>query len=360
MTQTQQSVVTAVPTFEKFRQVLADKDKNKEEIYDNSALDLFNMCPRKYLYAEGWRLAEQEQEAWYLTSGHGIHEFMYTYDLTGSFDKAIMAFAHRCKAPGTNIDIHLDTEKGSKQEFSIEWGMWLLTRYAELHPIEKERKQFRVLTDGEGKPYLEMGFAIDVGEGIFVGKIDKIIEIIYSDDVYTEGDIFIVDHKSTKRQLNDSFLKKFNPNNQMTGYCWAVHELTGRWPKGAIINGIRTHQFKRGTVESIKEKIFTRSVTMRTPNQILERADQIRWQMKVINECKKIYRETGKLFPFWQNAPNACGAFFGCGFRPLCMSQSDDLVKLLAKSNYGRRTWLPYDDLAESKRYEVIEMEPAA
>lgn len=353
MRQSQRRVL-APTTFDIFRAELAKRDKEKEEIYDNSALDLFNLCPRKYLYEEGWRLAEGEGEPWYITAGQAIHEFMYTYDLTGSLDDAMMAFARRCKVPGANIDIQLDLD--GDQKFSIEWGMWILNQYAKAYPIERERKQFKILTDAEGKPYLEIGFAIDAGEGIYVGRIDKIMEALYDTDLYDKGDIFIVDHKSTKRQLNDTFMKKFNPNNQMTGYMWATHEMIGRWPRGCIINGVRTHQFKRGTADKIKEKIFTRVTTMRTKNQIQERTDQIKWQMKIINESKKIYRETGKLFPFWQNAPTGCSAFFGCGFRPLCMSQSDDLVKLLAKSNYGTKTWLPYAELAEVKRYEVIDI----
>lgn len=340
------------PTFNAFREELETHDK--EEIFDNSALELFMLCARKYLYQEGWRLEIDADEPDYLTMGSAIHEFQYTYDLTGSFDEALRSFVHRCKAPGTHIDTTLDVTGKTDQEYSVEWGAWLLQNYVDTYPKDKE--EFEILTDADGKPYLEVGFAIDADEGVYCGRIDKVVRARFDGPVWKKGNIFIVDHKTTKRPLNDSFLKKFNPNNQLTGYMWAVHELTGVWPTGAIINGIRVYQFQRGTEESVKEKIFTRCHTHRTPSQILERADQIRWTMKVIKEAKKIYRETGKLFPFWQNAPHACTAYFGCGFGMLCKAQTEDLVKLLAKSNFRKRLWVAYSELEQTKRYEIIKV----
>jgi len=340
------------PSFNAFKEELETRDK--EEIFDNSALDLFMLCARKYLYQEGWRLEVDEPEPDYITFGQAVHEFQYTYDFTGDFDKALRDFVRRCKAPNTNIDTSLDTNNDSEQRYSIEWGAWLLDKYVKTYPKDKE--EFEILLDADGKPYLEIGFAIDADEGIYCGRIDKVVRAKYDGPIWKKDDIFVVDHKTTKRALNQSFAAKFNPNNQMTGYLWAVHELTGKWPKGAIINGIRVHQFKRGTEESIKEKLFTRVHTHRTPAQITERADQIRWTMKVINEAKKIYRETGKLFPFWQNAPHACTAYFGCGFTMLCKSQTEDLVKILAKSNFRKRLWVAYSELEQTKRYEIIKV----
>ena len=122
------------------------------------------LCARKYLYQEGWRLEVDAPEPDYLTMGSGVHEFQYTYDLTGSFDEALRSFVKRCKAPNTNLDTSLDTSSNSEQQYSVEWGAWLMQRYAETYPRDKE--EFEILTDDEGKPYLEIGFAIDADEGI--------------------------------------------------------------------------------------------------------------------------------------------------------------------------------------------------
>ena len=343
------------PTFNAFKEELDASTHDKEEIFDNSALDVFYLCARKYLFSEGWRLEVDEIEPDYITMGHAIHDFLYTFDLTGSFDKALRSFVRCCKAPNTNVDTSLALD--GDQQTSVEWGAYVLQKYVETYPKDKE--EFKILLDGDGKPYLEIGFAIDADEGIYCGRIDKVVEAIDDGPIWTKGDVYVVDHKTTKRPLNDAFLKKFNPNNQLTGYLWAVHELTGKWPKGCIVNGIRVHQFKRGTEKSVKEKMFTRVITHRTPTQIRERADQIRWTMKVIKEAKRIYRETGKLFPFWQNAPHACTAYFGCGFTMLCKSQTDDLVKLLAKSNFRKRSWIAYAELEKTKRYEIIKIRAA-
>jgi len=342
------------PTFAAFKEELESSTHDKEEIFDNSALDLFMLCARKYLYQEGWRLEPDTDEPDYLTMGSAVHEFVYTFDLTGSFDEALRAFVHRCKAPNTNIPTSLDLTGKTDQEYSIEWGAWLMQKYVETYPKDKE--EFEIIHDAEGEPYLEVGFAIDADEGIYCGRIDKVVRARFDGPIWKKGDIFVVDHKTTKKSLNDTFLKKWNPNNQMTGYLWAVYEMLGEWPKGAIINGIRVHQFKRGTEKQVEDKVFTRVHTHRTPTQIRERADQIRWTMKVINECKKIFRETGKIFPFWQNAPHACTAYFGCGFSMLCKAQTEDLVKILAKSNFRKRLWVAYSELEQTKRYEIIKV----
>jgi len=261
------------PTFNAFKEEIEGSGHDKEEIFDNSALDLFMLCARKYLYQEGWRLEVDEDEPDYITMGQAVHDFQYTYDLTGLFDDALRAFVRRCKSPGTNIPTTLDLTGKTDQEYSIEWGAWLLQKYVDTYPKDKE--EFEILLDAEGKPYLEIGFAIDADEGIYCGRIDKVVRARFDGPIWEKDDIFVVDHKTTKKPLNNTFAKKFNPNNQMTGYLWAVHELTGVWPKGAIINGIRVYQFQQGTEKQVEDKVFTRVHTHRTPAQIRERADQI-------------------------------------------------------------------------------------
>jgi len=193
------------PSFNAFREELETHDK--EEIFDNSALDLFMLCARKYLYQEGWRLEIDEPEPDYLTMGSAIHEFQYTYDFTGSFDDALRSFVRRCKAPNTNIDTSLDLDNKNGQEYSVEWGAWLLKKYVDCYPRDKE--EFEILLDADGKPYLEIGFAIDADEGIYCGRIDKVVRARFDHEpLWLKGDIFVVDHKTTKRPLNDTFLKK--------------------------------------------------------------------------------------------------------------------------------------------------------
>ena len=133
---------------------------------------------------------------------------------------ALKAFIKCCRAPDADIDLEIDDTKGSKQLYSIQWGVWLLQKYFKENPVEAD--PFETIVDEHGKPYLEVGFAVDAGEGVFVGRIDRIARFKET------GDIYIIDHKTTRKTLNSWYWSQYNPNNQMTGYMWGVYELLGR------------------------------------------------------------------------------------------------------------------------------------
>jgi len=91
------------PTFNAFKEELETHDK--EEIFDNTALNLFMLCARKYLYQEGWRLEVDEVEPDYLTMGSATHDFQYTYDLTGDFDHDTASIPRNATAMTNIINI---------------------------------------------------------------------------------------------------------------------------------------------------------------------------------------------------------------------------------------------------------------
>ena len=123
------------------------------------------------------------------------------------------------------------------EDKSILWsGSFLfLGLYYKRFPIAQE--EFEVVTNAQGKPYLETGFAIDLGGNkVFTGKIDAIVRMKKS------GRLWIVDHKTTQKLLNEFYFKTYSLHNQVTGYLWAVRELLGEEPEGCIINALRIAQ----------------------------------------------------------------------------------------------------------------------
>ena len=337
--------INSFEDYQKFKHALRD------EVFDNSSIDLFMRCPRKFLYEHEMGLvAGIESEP--LTFGSAIHEAFYEYYKGSDIDTCLKAFIKRCRIPGSTIDLELDLSSNSDQQYSIEWGTWLLQRYFERFPIKDE--PWEVVRDHEGKPYLEMGFAIDAGDGVFVGKIDQIIRM------KDTGDVWIIDHKTTKSVLNDKFGERWNPNNQMTGYLWGVHELLGEMPKGAIINAFRSYQFKRGNIEDIKAKAFMRIESRRHPDEVNDRANQIRHTMKTINWFRKRFDEVKEGDPsvFYMNAPNACQSYWPhtCVFVPVCLCHNEQMRREIIVNNFRRKTWVAYDELKNRKRFEVIKV----
>ena len=322
-------------TLEQFVGQLSEK-----QTFDNSSINTFMRCRRLHLFENEWNLTTNEESP-ALTYGSAIHEALYHWYNGDGEDVSLKAFIKRCRTPGADIDLELDAEKGSKQRYSIQWGVWLLQKYFKENPIAED--PFETLTDQDGKPYLEVGFAVGAGEGIFVGRIDRIAR-------YKEtGELYVIDHKTTRSTINDRYWRQYNPNNQFTGYMWGVYELLGEMPVGCVVNVVRVYQFatlKEG--ENFDEKVFARTWIKPTFEQVQDRAKEIR---ETIIDMKAA--RTRGIHAFYRNAPVACGMWAGCTFQPVCSSRTADVAQLIAAGSYKTKHWFPYAALEGARRFEV-------
>ena len=300
-------------------------------IFDNSALNTFMSCPRKFLYVHELCVQEkQESEA--ITVGSAVHEFMAAMWKGKEFKACMKEFLQYWERPEAHpVPMNIDHEtigRRGGQKYSKEWLYILLNVYYDRFMLANE--PFTIMHDSKDEPYVEMGFALDLGDGIFTGKIDALVRNKHT------GKIWIVDHKTTLRPLNDSFTQTFNPNNQFTGYMLAVKELLGEMPAGCIINAIRVAQLRTIDQGAMAEKMFSRLYTHRTPEQLDARAIQIRAHMKTIQMMRRMGPDA-----YYQNAPNACNTWGGCGFRGICLAHDVNVMESLVKSNYVHREWSP-------------------
>lgn len=333
-------VITHPKNYEEFKSQL-----RVEETFDNSALNTWMECRRKYFHRHELALTTEE-EALPLAYGSAWHEAMYHYYRGDSLDDCLKAFIMRCCRPGSSIPKELDISEGSEQQYSIEWGMHLLQNYFKNHPRETE--QFITETDPEGNPYLELGFAIDIANaGIFVGRIDRIAR---NKDT---GRLWVIDYKTTKMKLSKTYTSQFNPNNQVTSYCWALQELTGELPEGFLVDVTRVYQFK--SMSPDLSELFVKVPTMRNQNQIDWRKKEVAETIKDIKSA----RERG-IHAYYKNAPNACTMWGGCMFLPICKANDAGTAQMIAHANYKQEVWHPYDtelDLGSAKQFNIIKIE---
>ena len=315
---------------------MTDESTNKDELHiiDNSSLNVFMTCARKFYYANTESITgEKESEA--LTAGSACHEYLEAMWAGKSRAECMDAFiAYIRKPESADLDIEINPETSGKrggQKYSVEWLLFILGLYHKRFPLEDE--EFEVVKKANGEPYLETGFALDLGGGkIFTGKIDAIVRMKKS------GRLWIVDHKTTLRILNDFYFKSYSLHGQIAGYLWAVRELFGEEPEGCIINALRITQLKRGTVDALVEKIFSRALTYRTPAQLQEREYEVSIMMSVIASLAK----QGK-HAFYKNAPGGCNMYNrDCEYLPLCMSSDDYVHDEIRKANYVQREWTPH------------------
>ena len=323
------------PTHKKNADFLAYIRKLSEHksvgVFDNSALNVYMACPRKFLYNHELCIGKRQESA-AITVGSAVHEFMSAMWKGKDFDECLLAMVgYFDNDEAYPIDPRIDQEtigKRGGQMYSIEWLISLMDIY--FHRYQLIAEPFEILKDSDGDPYVEEGFAIDMEDGIFTGKIDAIVR-----DRNT-GRLWVVDHKTTRLTLGDRFTMQFRPNNQLTGYMLAIRELFGEMPEGCIVNAIRVGQLKTLTVEQAYQKMFLRIRTYRTSGDLDSRIHQIRATMRDINALRAEGPNA-----YYQNAPTACNYYGGCGYKAMCMTSDADVMDAVVQTGFKFRDWSP-------------------
>lgn len=306
---------------------------------DNSALELFAICPRKFWYRCVNHLVPKHQKL-SLTFGGATHAGLYEYYSGSTENECLKAFMREAMAEGSKISMYADqaVANGNIAEYSMEFGVGWLMKYMKQHPLESE--DFQPLKDQDGKPFLEVGFCVEMKNGLYLGKIDGI-------GTWKRSDRAIIEHKTTKRTPGE-YLKWMNPNNQITGYLKAVKDYLDYDVAKCVVNILRVKDFKRGDPVDNDQKLFVRGIAERTAGQIDARMRQIDLQIALI----KKFLEQG-VDAFYMNAPFACNAFGECEYKPICnISDSSDseMVQMIIAGGYRKEEWHPFELDGEPKR----------
>ena len=314
-------------------------------VFDNSALCILEECQRKFLYAVLLSLKPPVEKP-AITFGSAMHKFLEFYHAGRPFQECFEGFVRVAMAENSRIAVKREQSLDINlvSEYSMEFGYILCKKYAETHPLDKE--YFTVLKDSNGKPYLETGFALDLPNGIVIGLIDGLGSINYNQRK------MVVDHKTTKMNLNQSWLAQFNPNNQISTYLYAATEYLGEELTVALINAVRVKDYQRGSKEEIDRKLFNRIEVSRSPEQLEQRMRHANFQLLQIRQSID-YGLDG--FP--QHTQSCITKYGECEYRRLCLAKNDLMLQLLIEGSYRKQVWRPYDVFANSETENVIEVD---
>jgi hypothetical protein len=295
-----------------------------EYVLDNSALSAFAHCPRRFLYVKVLSLRSRV-DALALSFGGAFHAGLAEYYTSGEPVKALRDFAEAATAERSRLQIRIEEAKaaGIKEEYSLEFGMQLLTKYMLRYPRGTDGFQIMVK---DGTPLVEQGFTLRLGNGLIVGKMDGVID---------DGDL--LEHKTTSQYLSPEFLSQYIVHNQITLYMAALRELLGRMPKKCIVNIIRVKEYK--TVNK-DDKLFSRQYVTRTTAQLDQFLQQLEFRISQVKNFLRIGFDA-----FYQNAPEACTKWGRiCEYMPLCQAQDSDSVEALINGGgYVVEAWEPFD-----------------
>lgn len=278
-----------------------------EKIWDYTSLNIFLSCRRKYY----WRMVrhlEPKTVSPALTFGLALHAALDAY-YTEGIEKALEIFKATYK------------DREGEELRTVANGIKLLEAYAVVYKHEP----FKVL----GKP--ETGFVFPIGDILWGGRMDLPVE--------WNGDLYIVEHKTTAR-LASNFFKQFTPNMQVTSYIAGAQQYLGKKCHGCVINALEPwKQLKRPSAKSKKtEDHFARYVATRSQDDIEDFYATVSGIVSDIIEC-----ESG-LNNFYPNESNCFSYNYDCPYKQLCVYGDDDRF---IKRDYNISKWEPYKQLAE-------------
>lgn len=249
------------------------------EVFDNTSLSVFKLCPQKYYYRMLEHLIPVVSNNYAAEYGIAFHKAMDVWYNTHDFEKTSSAF----------IDYWTPFEGSDPTNLrSLINGVKLLQQYVSTYKVEL----FEMI-------HTEIAFTAELNKNyLYHGKCDGLVK-------YSDGNLYTLEHKtsSVKGYLS------LKPNHQLDGYQFGVSQLYNQPIKGCIFNQI--YMSKKGNE-------FVREMTLRSPIDILNfQADTISW-CDDVNRCN----DAGK----WRKNTNSCGAYYkACEYKILCDCPSESL-----------------------------------
>ena len=290
-----------------------------DRIWDNSTIDLFLKCRKKYEYRHVMDL-EAKTVSPALEFGKAIHlglEAYYTHQR--SLDEAVRAFA-TCYSDREGDELR-----------TVENGVKLLTTYAEVYKHES----LEILG-------LEQGFAVPVPHPdkpghsiIYGGKLDGLVK--------WDGAVYVLEHKTTSA-LNYSYFEQFRPNQQLDGYVYGARALTGLPIAGVLVNALEPWKEVKRVTDKTKrpEDHFARAPIQRSEIELEDFARDVNEIVGEILKCEQDNR--------YYKTRSACRDFnYNCVYKDLCLYGPDERF---IKANYNVKKWEPYV-VGEKKEGEV-------
>lgn len=313
---------------------------NFQVSWDSTSIGWLKQCPKLYEYQmlEGWEPRTK-----------GIH-----LRFGGLYAAALERYAHSRASGHTHDEATLamvrwamenSGERGCASDCAssldppepctcggISWLPWTPTepdaniknRYTLLRSLvwnveDRLSSPFATLILANGKPAVELSFNFEAfsieGEAVSLsGHLDEVVE--------AQGDLFVVDDKTTKNALDANYFQQYSPNNQMSLYSIAGRVILDRPIQGVLVRaaqiGVTFNRYRMNQVPR--------------PRAILDEwlVDTEIW----IRQARE-YALAGH----WPLNDRSC---FLCSFKRIC-SVSPNHREAHLKADFKRRVWNPLD-----------------
>lgn len=280
--------------------------------WDSTSLGYLKTCPRLYQYImiEGW--SSGAEESVHLRFGIEYHKALEEYDIARAegmnHPDAVRKMLRDLlvRTYGWDVDITSKAGKYKNRNTLVRTVLWYLDKFAD------DPAKTYILNDGTAAVELSFRYELEFSPAakfqqpgkpqpyMLSGHLDRVVDF--------NGELFVMDRKTTTTTPGDYYFSQFQPNNQMTLYSLASKIILGAPIKGVIIDAAQIMlDYEKTNIPGAR---FVRGVTYRTDAQLAEWLQDLRYWFTLA----EAYAAEG----YWPMNDTACDKFGGCRFREIC------------------------------------------
>ena len=296
---------------------------NIQYAWDSTSIGWFKTCPRLYQYnmIDGWTSGV---ESVHLRFGIEYHQAIQEYEHAKSqgltHDDAVHEVVRELLIRTADFKPDETTKAGKyKNRRNL---LSLVIGY--LDHYEDDPAETYIMANG--KPAVELSFRFELDWGpecnidqpyILCGHLDRVADF--------NGQLLVLDHKTTTTTLSSYYFDQYEPSNQMTLYTFAGQVVLNTSVKGVCVTGAQ--------IMLSEPNRFVRGFTYRTPDQIHEWLQDLR----ILFVTAEKFAEMN----YWPMNDTACDKFGGCRFRGIC-SKDPNVRETFLKSDFTKgERWNP-------------------
>lgn len=312
--------------------------------FDNTMVECFRRCPRKYYFRHVRNWTPQSISA-ALVFGLSWHEAMDSVWASDKFDKnaivkdAMEAFVASWKKEGMNTD---DATQMTLYPRSIGRAHEMLVHYIDKYSDWLKAIELIHVEVPFSVP-LGLNTVLDTNQVLYMGRLDKVFK-----DPRLNNQVVICDHKTTSSDASNWY-ESFSPNSQVDGYLYAGKMLYGDNFWGMLIDGATVMKGTKG-----KEKRSDRDMPIgisfpRIPiSRQLNQLDA--WHWEVTDTISAIIADTEMLdrivdapyLPTFPKNTTSCFCYGSCIYKDICkMIANPHTEQLSTPDGFIESKWSP-------------------
>jgi len=288
---------------------------NIQYAWDATSIEYLKRCPRLYQYKMREGYVSNEENV-HLRFGAEVHTAFHQYQLLVAdgieHDEAVF---HTIRELLYRVEDWNPDHKYKNRFFLIRSVIRYLDKYVD--------DNAKTVIQSNNKPAVELSFTFELDYGptpdqpyVICGYLDRVVDF--------QGEIFVMDHKTTTTTPSAYYWNQFEPNTQMTLYTLAGKIIFQTNIKGVIIDSGQL---------LMDDTRFSRGITYRTQDQLEE------WlvDLDIWLRHAKEYAENN----YWPMNDTACDKYGGCKFREIC-SKSPGVRDRFLKGDFKKEPiWNP-------------------